>query len=267
MNLSTDRCECSAGYGGDATVGTIGCSACGTSAFKVAAGNTQCTSCPSGAMISDGAVNATNTESCVCPLHSTVNSDMSDCECNAGYGGDGSKALVGCSVCGTSAFKGDVGNTQCTPCPSGSTVRDGVTATSMEECFCDVGTVTMGNASTAISCQCAPGYFGSSLERTCELCPVGDYKDKAGDAVACIPCASKLGEGASTLKQGSLSTEDCVCGNGYYMDEEMCMPCEMGASCPGGDISSMVSLPGFWRSDPTSTAFFSCESPNGVSLW
>ncbi|QDZ21123.1 hypothetical protein A3770_05p36410 [Chloropicon primus] len=124
----------------------------------------------------------------------------------------------------------------------------------------------MGSANTSISCQCAPGYFGSSLDNTCDLCPVGGYKDTPGDAVACMLCTSKLGEGATTPKQGSLSSEECVCGNGYYMHQGMCMPCEAGALCPGGDISSMIALPGFWRSDPASTSFFSCESPNGYTL-
>ncbi|QDZ22951.1 hypothetical protein A3770_09p54690 [Chloropicon primus] len=266
MNVATGRCECSAGYGGDATNSLIGCSPCGILAYKGAKRNAQCTPCPAGSSVSGGVSNATDAASCVCGINAEMNVATGRCECSAGHGGDATVANIGCNICGTSAFNGDVGNVQCTPCPSGSTVRDGVTATSMEECFCDVGTVTMGSADTSISCQCAPGYFGSALDNTCDLCPVGGYKDTPGDAVACMPCTSKLGEGATTPKQGSLSSEECVCGNGYYMHRGMCMPCEVGALCPGGNISSMIALPGFWRSDPASTSFFSCESPNGYTL-
>ena len=270
MNSNSDRCECLAGYGGDATVAGTGCGACGVSAYKGGVANTACQQCPLGATISDGILNATDFDSCTCPLHSTLNSDMGRCECLAGYGGDATKPQVGCSVCGTKAFKGAVGNTQCTSCPLGSSIAGGViTATDSGSCSCNsVGTVAITDATnTTVSCQCAPGFFGNTVANTCEYCPVGGYKDMAGDASACISCTDKMGEGATTLQQGSLSEQDCFCGSSYYMYDGICMECEMGASCPGGDVSSMVALPGYWRSEPTSTSFFSCESPNGYTLW
>ena len=230
----------------------------------------ECRSCPLGSSIAEGATTATDSDSCVCGANAVMNSNSDRCECLAGYGGDATVAGTGCSVCGTKAFKGAVGNTQCTSCPLGSSIAGGViTATDSGSCSCNsVGTVAITDATnTTVSCQCAPGFFGNTVANTCEYCPVGGYKDMAGDASACISCTDKMGEGATTLQQGSLSEQDCFCGSSYYMYDGICMECEMGASCPGGDVSSMVALPGYWRSEPTSTSFFSCESPNGYTLW
>ena len=124
-----------------------------------------------------------------------------------------------------------------------------------------------GSDGSTIACECALGYFGSSAGATgCQLCPLGDYKDLTGNAVSCSSCEAALGEGATTFERGAQSVDKCECGSGFYKFEESCVPCETGAYCPGGDASSMVALPGYWRSDPVSTTFFSCESPNGYTL-
>ena len=195
-----------------------------------------------------------------------MNTDNGRCECNAGYGGDATVAGAGCIPCGNIAFKERSGNYQCTLCPVGSFVSSGTTAVHVEECACSAGTVTVGDANSTLSCQCAIGYFGSAADGNCELCSVGEFKDKVGDAASCKPCALEVGEGGTTLQQGSTSKDDCVCGNGYYFQGGACVQCEVGAFCPGGDASSMVALPGYWRSDPESTTFFSCETPNGNNI-
>ena len=70
MSTETGRCECSAGYGGDATVAGVGCSPCGSGAYKENRGNTQCTSCPMGSAIANNVQNSTNGSDCACPVNS-----------------------------------------------------------------------------------------------------------------------------------------------------------------------------------------------------
>ena len=269
MNTDTGRCECSAGYGGDATNAGIGCSACGSFAFKANHVNGACTPCPSGASILSGVVNATNSDSCQCGANAVLNDEDGICECMLGHGGDAAKGNIGCSVCGVNGYKAETGNRDCNPCPVGSAIQEGVTAVSVKECSCGDGTVVVGDGSdsSTVMCECAVGYFGSSAGATgCQLCPLGDYKDLTGNAVSCSSCEVALGEGATTFERGAQSVDKCECGSGFYKFEESCVPCETGAYCPGGDASSMVALPGYWRSDPVSTTFFSCESPNGYTL-
>ena len=107
MNSDTARCECSAGYGGDATVASVGCSPCGASSHKEDVGNTGCTPCALGAGISGGISNAVDPDSCECPIRSILNVDSHICECLSGHGGDATNSNVGCSVCGNGAFKGE----------------------------------------------------------------------------------------------------------------------------------------------------------------
>ena len=103
------RCECFAGYEGDATVAGVGCSACGADSFKERPGNYQCTPCPPGSMIGEGVTNATSSSLCGCGLNAEMSTETGRCECSAGYGGDATVAGVGCSPCGAGAYKESVG--------------------------------------------------------------------------------------------------------------------------------------------------------------
>ena len=272
LSADSSRCECSAGYGGDAAVLSVGCSECGTSAYKGNVANAPCTACPPGSLVQGGITNATMESSCACGANSELNTDINRCECSAGYGGDATVYVVGCSGCGTSAFKGEVGNAPCTPCPPGSVINNtdlsnGLAATSIEQCYCDIGTVVIASeGNLTFSCGCDSGYFGRGGEGTCQACPRGTYKGEPGDAISCTQCSADLGQGGTSLAMGSKTVDDCECASGYYEFEGVCMPCETGATCPGGDVSSMVALPGWWRSSETSTYFFSCDNPNGLTL-
>ena len=81
MSTETGRCECSPGYGGDATVAGVGCLPCGSGAYKENRGNTQCTSCPMGAAIANNVQNSTNGSDCACPVNAEKNDDSGVCEC------------------------------------------------------------------------------------------------------------------------------------------------------------------------------------------
>ena len=124
MSTETGRCECLAGYGGDATVAGVGCSPCGSGAYKENRGNTQCTSCPMGAAIANNVQNSTNGSDCACPVNAEKNDDSGVCECLAGFGGDTTLTNVGCNPCGLTSFKETPGNDQCPACPPGSRILE-----------------------------------------------------------------------------------------------------------------------------------------------
>ena len=101
LNDDSSRCECNAGYGGDASIVSVGCSPCGTYHYKSNTGNTQCTQCPPGSMIGEGVTNGTSSSLCGCGLNAEMSTETGRCECSAGYGGDATVAGVGCSPCGS----------------------------------------------------------------------------------------------------------------------------------------------------------------------
>ena len=166
------RCECFAGYEGDATVAGVGCSACGADSFKERPGNYQCTPCPPGSMIGEGVTNATSSSLCGCGLNAEMSTETGRCKCLAGYGGDATVAGVGCSPCGAGAYKENRGNTQCTSCPMGSAVANNVqNSTNGSDCVCSVN--AQKNMDSGL-CECLAGFGG----------------DAADTNVGCIPCGS-----------------------------------------------------------------------------
>ena len=134
---NNSRCECFAGYEGDATIAGTGCSPCGADSFKPSKGNTQCTQCPLGSTIMGGVTNATSSSLCGCGLNAEMSTETGRCECSAGYGGDATVASVGCSPCGSGAYKETRGNTQCTSCPMGAAIANNVqNSTDGSDCVC-----------------------------------------------------------------------------------------------------------------------------------
>ena len=133
-----ERCECEAGYGGDATSPNVQCTPCKTSTgWKNYNANTPCTQCPPGSIIDPDVEVAIFETSCMCGLNAELNADTGRCECSAGYGGDATNPSIGCSACGTTSYKSDVGNTQCTTCPAGASIAGGgMNATSSDSCAC-----------------------------------------------------------------------------------------------------------------------------------
>ena len=271
LNFDQSGCECIAGHQGDATAASVGCVPCGATSYKSSSGNQMCTQCPLGATVnrtdvddpSQSQTGAIFGDDCGCPANSVLSEDGSRCECAAGFRGDATTLSVGCSPCDVTAYKPSVGNAACIPCPAGSIIpEDGGNRTNIMACECKDG---FERVESDMSCQCGKGYFGSNIDG-CTHCPVGQFKDVVGDMLSCFSCEGYFGAGATTVAVASTSKDECVCGMGYYFFEGECKPCEFGALCPGGDVSSMIALPGFWRSSEDSRLFYSCESPNGVQL-
>merc|ERR1719502_130617 len=110
-----------------------------------------CVACPLGGFTdpSSDAELATNVTDCLCPQNSEqvyevglnpitqqIEPYVRACQCNKGYGGDAT-TLVQCTQCGNSAYKGEVGNVQCTACPTGSSIAgENQAATDIGECVC-----------------------------------------------------------------------------------------------------------------------------------
>ena len=233
LNTEAGRCECSAGYGGDATVASVGCTACGTSSYKSSMGNTQCTSCPAGSSIEDGDTDATSSDSCVCGPNAELDTGADRCECVAGHGGDATNPSVGCSACGTSSYKADVGNAPCTSCPAGSSIADGDTdATSSDSCVCGVNSDL--NTETG-RCECQAGHGGDATNPSvgCMPCGTSSYKSGVGNAqcTACPPGASIVNGGTDAT-----SAESCSCGTNMQMNADTDR-CECAAGY-GGDATN-----------------------------
>ena len=119
LYLMTGRCECSVGYGGDATTST-GCVACAKGLYKTTFGNIACTKCMDGATTPGTASSALS--QCQC---ADANGLLSDgkCLCKAGYSGNA--AGGSCVNCASGTYKKDAGNNNCLNCPVGTTCPGG----------------------------------------------------------------------------------------------------------------------------------------------
>ena len=137
----TGRCECSVGYGGDATTST-GCVACAKGLYKTTFGNIACTKCMDGATTLGTASNALALCQCA-----DANGLLSDgkCLCKEGYSGNA--AGGSCVKCASGTYKTAAGNTVCTACIAGAASALG--STSKTQCQC-----AMNSAPNAEAWRC-----------------------------------------------------------------------------------------------------------------
>lgn len=208
---SVSVCECIAGYYplSDA------CTACPSNTYKQNSGNVACTDCPenssydyTGAIVCTCAegyyMNADNTACVACPVDTyknvegnevslcvacpygsttssaTANTDVTDCECNAGRDGSDIE-YYGCPLCEEDTYKSTVSNVACDSCPGYTQSAEG--ATSLDMCLCEIDYYP--GTTTAVACQpCPDGYFRHYLAReSCwETCPSGSSLQSGGSA-------------------------------------------------------------------------------------
>ena len=120
--------------------------------------------------------------------------------------------------------------------------------------------VCVGNTvgtGTGVECVCSPGYYLAG--QLCMPCPKGFFKDGKGNATECTQCESQF----TTKDEASARATDCVCNIGFYQNnpgDRECLRCPDGGICPTvATLSTLLLIPGKWRSSPNSTMILDCQ--------
>ena len=172
------------------------CTLCGTGTFQNGTGKSTigaCTRCPAGYYQARlGAISLAN-----CTL------------CEPGKFADGTANLAACLPCETGSYQTGSGSTVCTQCGyPRTTVSEG--SISKEACNCEVGKEAVGE--------------------DCAFCRIGYFKDNAEPGRPCYKCSEAIGPFSTTLSNGSILVQDCLC--------------EVGFTGPDGGISETSNLAG-----------------------
>ena len=136
-------------------------------------------------------------------------------------------------------------------CPSGyTTVAEDVVYVSSDN-TCPSGHTKLGGeygADTILNCttaqsenesictyfaeQCPAGkYFNGTSYQTCLA---GSYCDGSGIATPGLSGCSQTCPSNSSSQPGATSAADCICNDGYYMNNGVCETCPAGYACSGG---------------------------------
>ncbi|CAE7420058.1 SCUBE3 [Symbiodinium sp. CCMP2592] len=147
---------------------------------------------------------------------------------------DSRERAVTCSLCPAGRFSqfmvDPVGHThRCAQCPPG----------------------THQNTRGKASCEaCDPGMFARSPgQDLCSPCPRGSFADALG-ASSCLSCGNGTERTTTALVedewmeiQGAKSASNCRCRPGSFLQNDQCILCGVGTTCPGSN--SLQVLPGF----------------------
>ncbi|KAK7507523.1 hypothetical protein BaRGS_00001458, partial [Batillaria attramentaria] len=100
-----------------------------------------------------------------------------------------------------------------TPDPNGLEVR--------LELWCQSPRALIGE----VCVECAEGSFYNATTQQCQLCPIGQYQDQAGQT-ECKGCSSDK----TTETEGSTTSNDCksVCPVGQFYNGDSCADCSVG---------------------------------------
>jgi len=148
-----------------------------------------------------GCGNGTATECQACPEHKSLleaftldnwQAGVESCKCDPGYEPEDSSIPSTCQTCAFNFFKSNVGDVQCTECPS-------TTVTEFE------------GADSLDSCVCPAGYYFEQIDGIrCVLCAAGTYKTGLSRQAVCDACTNH-----STSEAGSDESSDCLCLPGF----------------------------------------------------
>jgi len=115
----------------------------------------------------------------------------------------------------------------------------------INQCICNPSFLRLGD-----ECMCPPGSGYNSATQTCEICPVGTFKNETSLS-GCMPC-TKVKDLTTTVDGNSTSAEQCMCRGSFEEDELGECACPLGFGylefglvcqrCPPGSFSSNVSL-------------------------
>ena len=139
-------------------------------------------------------------------------------------------------------------------CPSGyTTVAEDVVYVSSDN-TCPSGHTKLGGeygADTILNCttaqsenesictyfaeQCPAGkYFNGTSYQTCLA---GSYCDGSGIATPGLSGCSQTCPSNSSSQPGATSAADCICNDGYYINNGVCETCPAGYACSGGKMT------------------------------
>ncbi|CAE7534151.1 unnamed protein product [Symbiodinium sp. CCMP2456] len=147
---------------------------------------------------------------------------------------DSREQAVSCSLCPAGRFSlfmvDPVGHThRCAQCPPG----------------------THQNTRGKASCEaCDPGMFARSPgQDLCSPCPRGSFAETLGMS-SCLSCGNDTERTTTALVedewmeiQGAKSASDCRCAPGSFLQNDQCILCGVGTTCPGSNALKV--LPGF----------------------
>ncbi|KAK1934856.1 GCC2 and GCC3 domain containing protein [Babesia divergens] len=116
-----------------------------------------------------------------------------DCVCNAGY-----EWVKGeCTPCSRTSYKETIGNTNCTPCPSG------------EGSGSALYTPTFGATSKRQCMHCKEGFYYDANKIACVACPVDSFCPGKGTIPLFCPINTV------TVGEKATSINDCMCMKGF----------------------------------------------------
>mmetsp|Transcript_10844 Transcript_10844/g.36820 ORF Transcript_10844/g.36820 Transcript_10844/m.36820 type:complete len:1652 (+) Transcript_10844:467-5422(+) len=179
-----------------------------------------------------------------------------------------------CEDCPVGSFKAEEGQADCTTCEDalGDALRttQDPGATSSDACVCPPGTTFAPFVINGkVQCACPAGEGFDEFGRDCVPCPVGQYKDAAGNTL-CRQCADLGAADLTTAEAGASSVDDCICPAGLFRadgkegGDVSCKACDavsMDCSAGGASLESLVLRPGFFRASSNTTDVRRCPIP------
>ena len=160
---------------------------------------------------------------------------------------------------------------RCYPCPVGK--YQSLNRHALVECRqCSRGTFSDRPGAKACS-RCAPAHFiDVEGAKACSRCTLDTYREKPGatSAADCLSCSSVSAFMMTENRvNGSSDRKDCVCqagkldmGTDFSDPKNRCQNCPEGALCDhiGLEITTVDSIPNFWRPSRHSDQFYRCLS-------
>jgi len=193
-------CACNSGYEGD---GTFSCTPCWPGFYKSSASTSLCLYCPK-----DTYASQTGSTRCLpcttCSPYATYNrsctlgaaSDLTICQCNAGYTGPTSGTT--CTACPTGTYKSILGSSPCIPCTTCSIPSQ----TTITPCL-------PASTNDSVQCPCSAGYYYYSALLSCLACPSGTFTNTT-NLTTCTTCPT------DTFANQSSLTTCTTCPSGHY---------------------------------------------------
>ena len=171
--------------------------ACNSQYYMLTESSTGCTACPANYWCTANQAN-------ICPLNSgsaVLSSAQSQCTCNPGFYGNGSKS-------------------SCVQCPAGFWCNG---TNSNITFLCPQNTTSAPGASSLSQCQCAPGFYQTNASG-CQLCPPNFFCD-----------SGKLDTCPANKQSKSGSSGICTCNAGFYSNVSggICKQCPANSWCEG----------------------------------
>ena len=201
-------CQCKIGYFGQPGGP---CTPCVAGRYAATVGQSACSFCPS------------YTNSPV-PSGGSVNDELTDCTCIAGYTGANG---VACTACALHTYKTATGNADCSLCVD-KTMTLALGSTNINDCICTPGYTAGGGSVVCTGCSTGKYKVGSG-PAVCTDCGVNKYSEAvaATAEATCTNCPGVLGTSVSLAGNGLLG--GCKCNLGYTgPDGAVCSACIAG---------------------------------------